>query len=85
MAPMRAVEATRFLIPSLCQHCGGRIFSFATQGDLEITKTYYEELGKSSALFLSWLFVKDNILVQINGDLPKAQAREYENALSALR
>ncbi len=85
MAPMRAVEATRFLIPSLCPDCGGRIFSFATRDDLEITKKYYEELGKSSALFFSWVFAKDNILVQINGDLPEARAREYENALNALR
>jgi hypothetical protein len=83
--PMRAIEATRFIIPSLCPDCGGRIFSFATQEDLEITKMYYEELGKASALFFSWLFVKDNILVQINGDLPEEQARKYENALNTLK
>ena len=29
-APMTAVEGTRFLIPSLCADCGGRIFSFSS-------------------------------------------------------
>lgn len=84
MAPMRAIEGTRFLIPSLCSDCGGRIFSFSSQEDLNLTKTYYEELGKSSAMFFSWVFVKDNILVQINGDLPEEQAKKYEAALNSL-
>lgn len=84
MAPMRAVEGTRFFIPSLCTDCGGRIFSFSSQEDLEATKTYYAELGKNSALFFSWVFVKDNILVQINGDLPEEKARQYESALNSL-
>jgi len=84
MAPMRAIEGTRFLIPSLCSDCGGRIFSFSSQEDLNLTRAYYEELGKSSAAFFSWVFVKDNILVQINGDLPEEKARQYEAALNSL-
>lgn len=84
MAPMSATEGTRFLIPSLCEDCGGRIFSFSNQEDLDLTKTYYEELGKSSAIFFSWVFVKDNILIQINGDLPEIKARQYEASLNSL-
>jgi hypothetical protein len=84
MAPMRSVEGMRFLIPSLCADCGGRILSFSSQDDLDITKSYYEELAKSSALFFSWLFVNDNILVQINGDLSEAKAREYETTINNL-
>lgn len=84
-APYVASEGTRFFIPSLCDDCGGRILSFETQDDLNITKAYYEELGKSSALFYSWVFVKDNILVQINGDLPEDQATQYKNALESLK
>ena len=84
MAPMRAIEGTHFLIPSLCSDCGGRILSFSSQEDLEATKTYYEDLGKNSAAFFSWVFVKDNILVQINGDLPEEKARQYESALNSL-
>jgi hypothetical protein len=84
MAPMRAIEGTHFVIPSLCSNCGGRILSFSSQEDLEATKTYYEDLGKNNALFFSWVFVKDNILIQINGDLPEGKARQYESALNSL-
>lgn len=85
MAPMTAVEGSHFLIPSLCSDCGGRIFSFASQADLDKMKTYYVELGKSSAAFFSWVFVKDNILVQINGDLKEDKARQYETALNSIK
>jgi len=81
MAPMVAVDAIHFFIPSLCSDCGGRIYSFSSQNDLDLMKTYYEDLGKSSALFFSWVFAKDNLLIQINGDLPEDKAREYENVL----
>lgn len=83
-APMTAAEATRFLIPSLGEDSGGRIFSFSSPADMESLRAYYTELGKASALFFSWVFVKDNILVQINGSLPEEQARQYEAALGAL-
>lgn len=85
MAPMLAVEGTRFLIPSLCPSCGGRVLSFASQNDLDATQAYYVELGKSSALFFSWTFARGNILVQINGDLPEEKARQYEVALNTLK
>lgn len=84
MAPMTAVEGTRFLIPSLGQDSGGRILSFAAQQDLDLMRQYYVELGRSSALFFSWVFVSDNVLVQINGDLPEDKAMQYEAALIAM-
>lgn len=84
-APYVAIEGTHFIIPSLCADCGGRIMSFATKEDLELTKSYYDELGKQSALFFSWTFVKDNILVQINGDLPEETAKLYEKALDEMK
>lgn len=80
-APMIAIEGARFLITSLCSDCGGRILNFASQEDLEKTRAYYVEMGKESAAFFSWTFAKDNILVQINGDLPEENARQYEAAL----
>lgn len=85
MAPMTAAEGTRFLIPSLCPDCGGRIFSFTSQADLAAMETYYVELGRSSAAFFSWVFVKDNILVQINGDLAEDKAKGYQAALNELK
>ncbi len=85
MAPYVAIEGTHFFIPSLCSDCGGRIMSFATPEDLEKTRAYYVELGKESAIFFSWVFVKDNILIQINGDLPEKTAKKYEAALDDLK
>ncbi|MBM4467291.1 MAG: hypothetical protein FJ014_17345 [Chloroflexi bacterium] len=84
LAPMRAVEAVRFLIPSLCEDCGGRLFSCETQEDVDAMREYYESLSEVSAMFFSWVFVRDNIVVQINGDLPEEQARQYEAALNTI-
>ena len=84
IAPMGAKVGLHFSIPSLCPTCGGRILAFDNQGNLDISRTYYETLGKQSAAFFSWVFVKDNILVQINGDLPEEQARKYEQTLQEL-
>lgn len=84
MAPMVAVEGIRFLIPSLCDDCGGRVLSFDSPDDLEKTKAFYVTLGEESAWLFSWVFTRDNILVQINGDLPQERALEYEAALESL-
>jgi hypothetical protein len=58
---------------------------FSSQADLITARDYYQKLNNtgSKALF-SWLFVKDNVLVQINGDLAEAKARQYEAALNKL-
>jgi hypothetical protein len=48
-------------------------------------KNYYNELGRQSAALFSWVFVKDNILIQINGDLPETTARKYEAAIIDLK
>jgi hypothetical protein len=80
-APDVAIEGTHFLVPSVCSDCGGRIMSFSSAEDLQLTKAYYDNLGKVSTAFFSWVFVRDNILVQINGDLPETSAHKYEAAL----
>lgn len=85
LAPYVAVEGTRFLIPSLCEDCGGRAMSFSSKEDLDLVKTYYVKLGESSAIFFSWVFEKDNILLQINGDLPEEQAMKYQEALENMK
>lgn len=84
IAPNVAEEGTRFFLPSLCDGCGGRVFSFSSPQNLEILKTYYVTISESSPAFFTWVFEKDNILVQINGDLPEEQARQYEAALETL-
>lgn len=70
----------RFLIPSLGEDSGGRVFAVENKAEREQLRQYYEELGKASALFFSWVFVDEanGILVQINGDLPEDQAKRYQ-------
>ena len=85
LAPMTDIEGTHFFITSLCSDCGGRAFSFATQEDLQLMKDYYDRLSEASALFFSWVFVKGNILVKINGDLPDETARQYKAALNNMK
>ncbi len=85
LVPMLAVEGTRFFIPSICTDCGGRIMSFANQEDLTIVQNYYAQLGRFGAVLFSWVYIKDNILVQINGELPEENARMYLVALENLK
>jgi hypothetical protein len=72
---------TRFFVPSLGPDNGGRIFICDNTEDRDLLTNYYTELGKSSALFFSWVFTKGNVVIQINGDLPEEQARKYEAAI----
>ncbi len=74
-------EGSRFLVPSIGEDSGGRVFICKNQEDRESLVDYYQKLGKASALFFSWVFVKDDIVVQINGDLKEDLARKYERAI----
>ena len=85
MAPMNALEAVHFGLPSICPECGGRLYTFDDPAKLQLMKGYYDTLGESSAMLFSWTFAKDNVLIQINGDLPEDKARQYEAALSQLQ
>jgi len=85
LAPMVAEKGTRFLIPSLCDDCGGRIFSFQDEEARDETRAYYVGLGEASAMLFSWILEADNILVQINGDLPEDTAALYREALEAMQ
>ncbi|GBF05853.1 hypothetical protein DAERI_060113 [Deinococcus aerius] len=78
-------KGVRFLIPSLGADNGGRIFDVPNAAERRRLANTYIDLGKQSALFYSWVFVHKNIVVQINGDLPEAQALRYKEALLKLR
>ena len=80
-----AAEGIRFFTPSLGEDTGGRVMRYETQADLERAKGYYDELGKASAMFHSWTYAKDLTLVQITGELPEEQAKQYEAALAAVQ
>lgn len=82
LAPMVGEDAQRFVIPSLCSDCSGRVFLVTNDGDRARLRSYYDELAKASAAFFSWVFECKTLLLQINGDLPEDKARQYEAALS---
>lgn len=77
--PALAVEGMRFSTPSLCPDCGGLVLSFDNLNDLEATKAYFIETNHSATP--AWVFVKDNILLQLSGQIPEAQALEYGTIL----
>jgi hypothetical protein len=62
----------------------GIVFCFNNLSDLQRMKEYYEGLNHSLPRFRSWLYVKDNILLQINGEVPEEKARAYAQALDTL-
>lgn len=83
-APMLAKDGTRFFIPSLCADCGGRILAFNDQAGLDATADYYLSLNQSDPAQFSWIFMKSNIIVQLNGNTPETLARKYEAALNGM-
>ncbi len=85
LAPYVGKEGTRFFIPSLGSDRGGRIISFENAEELARLQKYYVDAGKASAAISSWVYVRDNVLVQINGSLPEDRARRYEDALNNMQ
>ncbi|EQB35254.1 MULTISPECIES: hypothetical protein [Virgibacillus] len=81
IAPMKADEGVRFLIPSLGSDSGGRIFTYENDADLDEMKEYYDTLGEETAMLFSWTIKHENVLVQINGDLEESKYNEYKSAL----
>ncbi len=78
-----AVQATPFQL-SPQQGERGLLLTFNNPADLEITRAYYLELNNALPRYSSWLFVKGNVLLQINGEVPEARAREYAAVLESL-
>lgn len=62
----------------------GTVFCFKNKRDLERMKNYYEALNQSLPQFRSWLYVKDNILLQVNHEVPESKASTYAAALDTL-
>lgn len=44
-------------------------------------KKYYDELGKSSAAFYSHTYAKDNILIQMNGEIKEDVFNKYKDSM----
>ncbi len=82
--PDRADEGVKFSVSSLGEDTAGCILSFKYTHSLEKVKRYYQKLNKKRELH-SWTFVKDNILLVLDGKMPEEKAREYERALNDLK
>ncbi|RIL71024.1 hypothetical protein BUY49_08015 [Staphylococcus devriesei] len=78
MAPMKSEDAKIFTVQDDKK---ARIFKFKNKKDLEETKKYYDELGKSSAAFYSHVYAKDNMLIQMNGDIDDNVFNKYKTAM----
>jgi len=81
MAPMSAKEAYIFAIQKddTGNFINSRIFSFEDSEDMDKTKTYYDNLGKESAVAFSYTASNDKkkVLMQFNGDLPQDLVQKY--------
>ncbi len=85
MAPLLCQEgARRFLVPSLGEDSGGRLFVCKDEKQAIALKTYYDKLGESSALFHSWTYQKGGVILQLNGSLDQAKADEYGKVIAGL-
>ncbi|MCO5182555.1 MAG: hypothetical protein M9928_00240 [Anaerolineae bacterium] len=75
------IEGQRFIVPSVGDNHGVRIFSFASPQDLEVMKGYYESFGGALA---SWVYAHENLLMQTSIDMPEELALQYRDVLLSL-
>ena len=71
-------NGTRFFIPSLGPGNGGRVLICNNTRDRDSLTGYYNGLAARGSIYVSWVFVKGNVVVQINGRLPDETAKKYE-------
>ncbi len=77
--PKTYEEAVRFSISSMGEETdgtvrGGRVFVFGSEEDLATMRDYYESLDSA---IRPYLYSQGNVLVQINNQLPQAEAERY--------
>lgn len=78
------VETIRFRISSTGDDQVGMILTFQHAADLLEMKKYYLGLNQSLPRYRSWIFTQDNILLQINDEVPEQKASEYRAVLDSL-
>ena len=84
--PVMDVESTSFFIPGQGDptRMHGFILCFQNEKDLQLMQNYYMSLGEALPQYNSWVFIKDNVLLQINREVPEAVAKRYAGALDLL-
>ena len=81
-AMRRMTEGVRFYLPSACPNCDVWVYSFPTDSDTHQADLYFKELGESGSF--SWVFRKENLLIQLSGEVPVEKANHYGDALQTL-
>ncbi|MGW8956593.1 hypothetical protein [Paenibacillus sp. NPDC055715] len=82
--PMKAKSATVFYLPSIGEKNNGHVFVFDNKEDLQELKKRYEDMGKESAMFFSYLYEKDNILLHMTGQAKEEQFKKYQDVIDTL-
>lgn len=77
MAPQTFEEGTHF-VASTRENLGAKVFTYESEDDLRQMQAFYEGF---TGMFYSHVYTKDLILLQINGQLPKAEADRYGEVL----
>jgi hypothetical protein len=80
------LENRQFVIPNQGDPtlARGIIFSFQNEKDLREIQDYYAGLGKAVPQYSSWVFIKDNLVLQINSNISEAVAKQYAATLDLL-
>lgn len=79
--PTNYEDGTRFEISSLGRDVGGRVFTFDSEENLNEMRAFYEDMMAETPEASSHLYQDGLVLLQMNGDLPKAQADGYGDVL----
>lgn len=84
--PALAAQGVYFSVPSACPACGGIVLAFNTSQDLETTKLFFTQTrADDNSAVSSWVFERDNVLLQLSGQMSEAQARQYGAVLIRLQ
>ena len=59
----------------------GRVFVCEDSDKREAVANYYITIRKTNAMLWSWVYVKGNFVVQLNGEIDEAIAKKYEAAI----
>jgi hypothetical protein len=84
-APSTFSDRILFEVPRIAPE-GGQILIFRTQGDLQAWVDYIDRLrgDQNTRRSVVYVYVKDNVMLQLSADLTNEEATLYRSAFEAL-
>jgi hypothetical protein len=84
-APNTFSERYVFEVPRIAP-AGGQILVFQSQSDLDAWQQYFAQLRADSATRrdVVYVFVKENVILQVNANLTTQEASAFEDALAGM-